>query len=104
MNGCGPEWMDKFSLTRKLKALVAKYLLGWFFHASCNKHDEGYAIGGNWVRKIYCDVRFFAAMIEDASRLDRVYKQVPALFIAHIYFMLVLVFGWFSFNYHNDRS
>ena len=98
-NGCGPTWMDKYVWSIWIKVFVAKYFLGWFFHASCNKHDEGYAEGGDWVRKIYCDLRFFAAMVKDVGRLDRWYKQVPALAVAYVYFWLVLLVGWFSFEY-----
>lgn len=98
-NGCGPAWMDKWEITARLKAFVAIYFLGWLFHASCNKHDEGYAEGGDWVRKLYCDLRFFAAMVKDVSRLDRWYKKVGALFVAYAYFWLVMLVGWFSFEY-----
>ena len=99
MNGCGPAWMDKWPTTIKLKAFVAKHFLGWLFHASCNIHDEGYEEGGNWIRKIYCDVRFFAAMIKDAGGLDGLHKQIAALVVAFVYFILVLLAGWFSFNF-----
>lgn len=97
---CGPQWMNNYKFTRWLKKLAGVYLLGWFFEASCAKHDEGYLKGGNWINKLYCDIRFFAAMIKDAAGLERLYQQIPAMIIAFVYFILVLCFGWFSFNYH----
>ena len=42
-NGCGPDWVP-----RKIKSL----LFDWFFEASCDKHDAGYAEGGDEARVV----------------------------------------------------
>lgn len=91
--------MDKFKAAKWLKDMVAKYLLGWLFEASCNKHDEGYEKGGNWIQKLYCDLRFFAAMVKDAGNLQGIHKQIPALIVALIYFVCVMLGGWLSFKF-----
>ena len=54
-NGCGPQWFERFALTRWFR----EYLFDWFFEASCNKHDEGYAQGGDEIRRFECDWKFY---------------------------------------------
>ncbi len=97
-NGCGPQWMDRWRATKKVKDWTAEKALGWFFNASCNRHDEGYDKGGDWAWKLYCDMRFLDAMLHDSSRL-LVHKRIGAIFVALVYFVFVLLGGWFSFTY-----
>lgn len=89
MNGCGPAWMP---------SIFKKALFNWFFEASCDKHDEGYDIGGDEVRRFECDWRFWQAMKRDALR----YKgpvRVVCYVTAIVYFLLVRAFGWTRYEY-----
>lgn len=88
-NGCGPEVLPVW-----LKDL----LFNWFFEASCNRHDEGYAQGGDEIRRFVCDWKFYLAMHRDALRqrgLSRLIRFAQAL----VFFALVRAFGWLVFNY-----
>lgn len=88
-NGCGPGWMPK---------KVTSVLFDWFFEASCNKHDEGYAKGGDSARRKVCDKKFYAAMKKDADR-HKGAKRLAMKSQAGIYYLGVRAFGWLHFNY-----
>ncbi len=87
-NGCGPSWIPCW---------LTNLLFGWFFKASCNKHDEGYIQGGDEIRRFECDWKFLKAMRNDINRL-KWYGQ-PLLLVALVYYVLVRMFGWLYFNY-----
>ena len=89
-NGCGPSWMP-----RRLTWLF----FGWFFEASCDKHDEGYEEGGDEIRRFVCDWKFLKAMLRDCMRIKRKYLRPLAYLVAMIFFLLVRLGGWYFFNY-----
>lgn len=91
-NGCGPSW-----LTDKVKDFIELYLFGWMFNAQCGHHDWGYLVGGSELRRLECDLKFGLAVIKDALRA--LVNALCAVFIAPVFFILVLLFGWLSFNY-----
>ena len=74
---------------------------GWFFEASCDKHDVGYGKGGDEVRRFECDWKFVCAMFRDAARL-KWYAQLLAYPVAVLFFVLVRLFGWAHFNYTKE--
>ena len=86
---CGPNWMPA-SMRRKL--------FGWFFEASCIKHDDGYREGGNEARRLVCDWKFFQAMLRDTVKTKGL-MVVPKFGIAVSFFLAVRLGGWGSFNY-----
>ena len=88
-NGCGPKWLPDW---------INKLLFGWFFEASCNKHDEGYAEGGGEARRRQCDKKFLEAMHKDALR-HRGPKRLVMLVLSRLYYLGVRSFGWLSFKY-----
>jgi hypothetical protein len=87
-NGCGPGWLPK---------KVNSVLFDWFFEASCNKHDEGYAKGGSAARRKVCDQKFYAAMKRDADMFKGVKRRAMKI-QAGMYYGLVRSFGWLHFN------
>jgi hypothetical protein len=86
---CGAEWMPE---------KVRSILFGWFFEASCEKHDEGYGEGGNEKRRLVCDLKFLAAMLRDTFRTKSP-VMIPKVITAFGYFIAVRLGGWASFNY-----
>ena len=86
---CGPEWMP---------ATIRRKLFGWFFEASCIKHDDGYREGGDEARRLVCDWKFFMAMLRDTSRTKGI-VVAPKLGVAISFFLAVRLGGWASFNY-----
>ncbi|BAQ84231.1 hypothetical protein [uncultured Mediterranean phage uvMED] len=88
MNGCGPAWVPRN---------IKKYLFDWFHEASCNKHDQGYAEGGNEARRWECDFKFFVAMLKDSWRVKKFF--FIRVFVAIAFYLMVMLFGWSSFNY-----
>jgi len=88
-NGCGPAWLPSW-----IKAL----LFNWFFEARCNKHDTGYAQGGDEIRRFECDWKFLRAMFSDAKR-QPCYLKPLYYAMAVLFFVLVRLFGWLQFNY-----
>lgn len=87
--GCGPSFLPQW---------LIDFFFGWFFEADCEKHDEGYQKGGDWVRKLECDFKFYLAMLRDSQR-SRGFKKALKLLVATIYFWIVLLLGWLRFNY-----
>lgn len=91
MNGtaCGPSW---------LPTPARKWLFGWFFEASCVKHDDGYRQGGSELRRWECDYKFFRAMVKDST--TPVDKLTPLkLGVAVGFYAAVALGGWTRFNY-----
>lgn len=88
-NGCGPAWLPRW-LTRAL--------FDWFFEASCDKHDEGYAQGGDEVRRFECDYKFWQAMRRDTLR-QRGPVRLVCWLQAAAFFSMVRLFGRSRFNY-----
>lgn len=93
-NGCGPVWLPGW-----IKAL----LFNWFFEASCDKHDIGYAQGGDEVRRFECDWKFLHAMLRDTRR-QKGYLKPLCYLLAWVFFALVRLFGWLQFNYLPQSS
>lgn len=88
-NGCGPEWFPQW---------LINLLFGWFFEASCRRHDFAYSRGGDSVDRKAADKGFLKAMLRDAERLTGVER-----FLAHkvsiAFYLFVRVFGWMAFEY-----
>jgi hypothetical protein len=91
---CGPNWMPA-SMRRKL--------FGWFFEASCIKHDDGYREGGDSKRRKECDKKFLAAMLRDTKR-SSVVAKVPKTIVAYGFYAAVRLGGIFSFNYKKGEG
>ncbi len=87
--GCGPWWIPKW---------LADLLFNWFFETSCEKHDAGYDIGGDEVRRFECDWKLLHAMFRDVRRLKWYWRPL-ALTTAIIFFVIVRTLGWAQFNY-----
>ena len=88
-NGCGPEWLPQW---------IKSALFDWFHEASCDKHDEGYAEGGNEARRAECDRKFWEAMTRDSLRHNGLSRFVR-LSQAVVFYGLVRALGWMQFNY-----
>ncbi len=88
-NGCGPHW---------LPAWLVKLLFGWFFEASCRRHDFAYSRGGDEADRREADRGFFKAMLRDVKRLHWSLR-LPALIEAGVFYLLVWVFGRWQFDY-----
>lgn len=72
----------------------------WALHnASCEIHDKNYTIGGNKEDRLMADVGFLKHMMIDISDQSDYKSKKKAAFSACIYYLLVRVFGRFSFNY-----
>ena len=102
-NGCGADWFEKFSITRKLHS----FLYGWFHTASCRHHDFGYLKGGTFFDKITCDIKFFKAMLSDSAKQaknNRLFNAFICYALSVIYFFMVLIGGWFSFHFGDQRT
>lgn len=94
MNGtaCGPGW---------LPTPARKWLFGWFFEASCIKHDEGYREGGSEFRRWVCDYKFLRAMLRDTKRTENL-TVVPKFGVAVSFYVAVATTGWHRFNYRTN--
>ena len=93
-NGCGPQWLPKW---------VKNALFDWFFEASCDKHDAGYAEGGDEARRKHCDVLFLAAMRRDTLK-QRGINRLARWAQAYAFYFLVRLFGWMQFNYKDKKG
>lgn len=89
-NGCGPAWMPRW---------IKSFLFDWFFEASCNKHDEGYVKGGDELYRFECDWKFWLAMKRDTLR-HKGGRRLIRFTQAILFFLIVRLFGWTRFNYH----
>lgn len=87
-NGCGPGWIPRW---------LTWLAFGWFFEASCDKHDEGYQQGGDEIRRFECDWKFLQAMRRDVKRLTWYWRPV-AWIVSIVFFVLVRMFGWLYFT------
>lgn len=93
-NGCGPAWLPKW---------LKKLLFGWFFEASCKRHDFAYSRGGDEADRHEADQGFLNAMLRDVKKL-KWYLQVPAYIEAWCFYGLVRVFGSWSFTYGEYKN
>lgn len=72
----------------------------WSFHnASCKVHDDNYKKGGTRDDRMKADIGFLWRMCEDANQQEKLNKKRKAIYSAIVYFMLVRLFGWISFNW-----
>ena len=95
-NGVGSDWMPRWS--RKLLTLLSS----WFFsEASWCHHDFGYSIGYTETHRLEYDSKFLAAMLRDAGRGGFI-RYVIAMPLSMLFYVLVRVFGRFSFAYGDD--
>lgn len=93
-NGCGPAWFPRW---------LTDLFFGWFFEASCKRHDFGYARGGAEKDRWAVDVGFLFSMWRDVSLAPLALRLI--LFVLSIvFFLLVRLFGWRLFNYGPYRT
>ena len=78
------------------KSLIFKPPYWAFQNASCKIHDESYDKGGTKEDRLKADVGFLWRMIQDANLLEKDKKK--AVYSAILYFILVRMFGWMTFN------
>jgi hypothetical protein len=90
-NGIGPSWFPAW-----LRRLLTKFGRSWFKEASWEKHDEGYE-AGEPARHV-CDLKFFQAMVRDASETKPAWRVNATIFLAFIGWVMVRLFGWMSYN------
>lgn len=88
-DSCGPQWVPK---------LVRKALFGWFFEASCSRHDEGYLRGGDSKDRKKFDKKFLKAMLKDTKRTNNL-TRAPKFVLAYVFYAAVRIGGPLSFNY-----
>jgi Prokaryotic phospholipase A2 len=88
-NGCGPSWFPVW---------LANLMFGWFFDASCRRHDFGYRRGGSRADRLAVDRGFYRAMRQDAVRFSGG-KALVAKAVAWLFYRLVRLFGGYIFNY-----
>ena len=86
---CGPRWVP---------SAVRKALFGWFFEASCLRHDQGYKRGGSEVDRLYMDTKFLMAMLRDTVE-GKKYLMPLKMIVAIGFFIAVRVGGWLTFEY-----
>lgn len=91
MNGFGPAWFPT-----SWRRWLTRWASFWFVSASWRKHDAGYkrAIKSRY----HCDLRFYQEMHSDASKLNRGWKISAAGFLAFVFWVLVRLFGWITYN------
>lgn len=71
-----------------------------FFKASCDKHDEGYFIGGTSLDRWYADQRFYLAMRYDVKRkIKNYFLRQYYLIWCKIYYFAVRCFGAKHFSF-----
>lgn len=67
------------------------------FKDPAREHDIGYSFGGGIVNKVYIDVYFLKSMIKESG--VNPFDYVFAL----LYFLLVIIFGCFFFNWRKTN-
>lgn len=93
-NGCGPDWLPRW---------MARLLFGWFFEASCRRHDFAYTRGGDDKDRLAADRGFFKAMLRDVKRLHWS-LQLPAYAEALAFYGIARLLGRWQFHYGPYRS
>ncbi|MBL4574606.1 MAG: hypothetical protein JKY51_00715 [Opitutaceae bacterium] len=91
-NGCGPAFFPEY---------LTQFLFGWFFDASCRRHDFAYARGGSRSDRKADDIGFYKAMLRDAILATRGngFKERGLCAVAWVFYKLVRGFGWLRFSY-----
>jgi hypothetical protein len=93
-NGCGPKWAPGWA---------KKLLFGWFFEASCKRHDFAYSRGGDEHDRYEADRGFKDAMLRDVKLLPW-YLQPAAYAEAWSFYAIVRAFGSTSFHYGDYKT
>ena len=70
----------------------------WLVNSSAYIHDKNYATGGNKEDRLKADIGFFWRAFEDANKIEDYKKKKRAVMIVILYYILVRLFGWISFN------
>ena len=88
-NGCGVSWMPNW---------LTSLFFGWFFEASCRRHDFGYVRGGTENDRVRVDLGFLRSMWRDVALATLVLR--PFLYgLSIVFFLLVVLFGPWRFRY-----
>lgn len=95
-NGLGPWWFPAL-IRNRLTSLSRRF----FDEAAWEKHDIGYAAGEP--SRADCDRKFLQAMLRDASQVSTTGRVFGCLFLALLFWILVRLFGWGSYNYGAGR-
>ena len=82
----------------------ALFIPDFVFYADCNQHDFYYWRGGSLKDKIVADSWFYYYMVKDLGMEDCIFKKVFYFLMATIYYIMVLVFGCFFFNWGNQKT
>jgi hypothetical protein len=90
-NGVGPAWFSP-----KIREILTWISSCFFSEASWDKHDEGYEAGE--LARHVCDLKFYQAMIRDASETKPAWRVNATLCLAFIGWATVRAFGWMSYN------
>lgn len=72
----------------------------WLVNASAFIHDQNYKKGGSKIDRLNADIGFFWRAFQDANKIDSFTQKRFAIAITLLYYVLVRLFGWISFNYH----
>ena len=99
---CLASFITRFKMpsSKKLRFFLTKFSRLFFEDYCWINHDIRYFNGGNLLDKIKADFLFFKDLIKSLKR-KHFLKKVVGSFISVIYFISVLLFGFFSFNFQN---
>lgn len=67
--------------------------------ASCEQHDKNYEEGGDRNDRLKADVGFLWRMLSDCNKIVGYWDKKKALYTALLYFILVRIGGFKTFNY-----
>ena len=76
----------------------------FIFHASCDKHDVLYIIGGTEEDRKKADKIFYKYMMLDIVNEDSRFKRIYYSIWAYTYYKAVRVFGKKYFNYGKQKT
>lgn len=71
----------------------------FIFGMPCRQHDFYYARGGGLFDKLVADWQFYCFMVKSIRRNHQILEQIIYFKLASIYFLVVLITGWFAFNF-----
>ena len=81
------------------KSMIIRPPFWSFQNASCKVHDDNYKTGGTSFDRLTADTGFLWRMCQDANQQPTKTLKRKAVYSAVLYFILVRLFGWLSFNY-----
>jgi len=76
----------------------------FIFHASCDKHDVLYLIGGTEEDKKKADVTFYRYMLLDVQNENSILKRIQYKAWAYVYYKMVCKYGKKCFKYGEQKT